>query len=199
MALRRIFTLATAMTLVVASLTLSGCGLLGTKYQTVSDQEARFHFEVPSKWSSRTQAGLITVYGDEELPTDTKQAIGETPWIFVYSSSTTETTALSKQVTALAEERGKARGWTKTKFGKPKKGTMGGAEAAVMDIAATDESGRSFEGVLALSQSEGSSVLVFAFAKPGSFDRAIYDDFAEHFYWHSSSAQDASTEETASK
>lgn len=171
--------------LLVAAIGLVGCNPFAQQYQTINDPNAAFHLEAPAKWSSLAEPGLITLYGADKLPAQ-DAAIDAKPWFFIYSTVSTETADLGKRVSALADQRSESRGWTKTDFGTPKNTELGGQPASEMTIAATDEQGRSFEGVLVLGRSGSTDVLVFGFAEPGAFDQKSVDDLKKRFYWHSS-------------
>jgi hypothetical protein len=170
--------------LAVALPALSGCQFFGgSKTQTLSDPAGAFHYDVPASWTATITPGLITMYGDEEMPS-LDSAIGDTPWYFVLSAKQEESTALDKQVVELAENRSKSRGWKDVTMGKPHSTKLGGAPASEIDLSATDDLGRPFEGKLLVSRVENDAVLVFAFTRPGSFEKhGKFEDLKKNFYW----------------
>ncbi len=174
--------LAVLMMFVSAAALLAGCGLLpGSKTQTITDPGNSFHFNIPSSWTATQSPGIITLYGDEEMPS-VDSAIGKTPWYFVLSSKSSDKD-MAKMLPELAKARSESRKWKNVTLGKATKTTLGKAKAYEMDIKATDEQKRSFEGKLLLARRGKTDVLVFAFTAPGSFKGSRYEDLKENFFW----------------
>lgn len=175
-----------AMLLALALPALSGCQFFGgSKVQTLADPSGAFHFDVPASWTTTVTPGLITMYGGEDMPSQ-DAAIDDVPWYFVLSTKQDAEAALDKQIVELAKNRSKSRGWKDVTMGKPKSTKLGGAPASEMDLSATDDLGRPFEGKLLLSKVDPDVVLVFAFTRPGSFEKhGEFEDLKQRFYWHS--------------
>lgn len=184
--LRRIpaLTMIIMLMLALATSALSGCSMLpGGGEQTVSDPAGVFHFVVPEDWSVETGSGVMTVYAAKDAPSP-DAAIGETPWMFVLSSTTPSEDKVPDRLLQLAKQRAELRGWKDIEFGKPAKTKLGKVEGYEIDVSATDEKKRQFEGKLLLARDGSSEALVFAFAKPGSFTGDEYEALKSNFYWH---------------
>lgn len=195
-ALQRSGKLLVLTTFVMAAAMLAGCGLLGgSKTQTITDPGNSYHFTVPESWVATVSPGIITLYGGKDMP-EPDAAIDKEPWYFVLSSSSLETD-LPDALPVLAKARAESRKWKNLKMGKPVKTTLGKALAYEMDVAATDDLGRAFEGKLLLARRGGTDVLLFGFTKPGEFEGARYEEIKEDFFWLVGSDQEMEATKTA--
>jgi len=191
-ALQRTVKLIALVAVAASAMLLAGCNLLGSSQtQSVQDPGGAFHFQIPGSWVTTSSPGIITIYGGKDMPSP-DAAIEKAPWYFVLSAVATDED-LAKRVVTLAEARKEARNWKDTKFGKAAATKLGSADASEMDLSATDEKGRKFEGKLLLARRGGIEVLIFAFTKPDAFKNAGYDDLKKNFYWIENAAPEEPT------
>jgi hypothetical protein len=138
---------------------------------------------------------MITIYGGKEMPS-VDAAIDKEPWYFILSAKASESD-LATELTGLAEARAESRKWTKVTMGKPVATKLGNTKAYEMDLKATDETKRSFEGKLLLARRGGIDVLIFGFTKPGAFKGSGYEDLKKDFFWLVGSDDEKTATQTA--
>lgn len=160
---------------------LTGCDRGGGD-TTIADPGGLFHFTVPGEWPYQSTPGFITAYSGKEMP-DADTAIGKELWLQVYTSQEASKTPVAKEIVALVKARAKNRGWTDAEIGKPVKTKVGNRPAYQVDVSATDDKKRDFEGRVVLARVDDNEVLIFGFTEPGAFEKSAFDEVLKNFYW----------------